>query len=112
MLGRSGLLQAGRGHINVRPGLVECEFPARFGIPTGTRPVVHRAPEITVFQARIPIDLMRTTVRLIGEDGRVFYAWPFGQLRRLLDALTAAGFTIRWRKTWLMAMARPWSATK
>ena len=112
MMGRSGLFQAGRGHIKVSPGVVECEFPARLGIPTGTRPVVHRAPEITVFQARVPVYLMRTTVRLIGEDGRVFYAWPSGQLRRLLDALKAAGFTVRYRKTWLIAMAQPWSAAK
>jgi hypothetical protein len=106
MIDRWGLM--GRARIKVESGSVECEFPSRFGISSGTRPISHRSLEIVVFQARIPVFFMRTTVRLIGEDGRVFYIWPFLKLSRLLDVLQQAGFVLHWRKTRFSAAAQPW----
>jgi hypothetical protein len=107
MIDRWGLM--GRARIKVEPDSVDCEFPSRFGISSGTRPISHRSLEIVVFQARIPVFFMRTTVRLIGEDGRVFYIWPFLKLRPLLDVLQQAGFALHCRKTWFSAAAPPWT---
>jgi hypothetical protein len=99
----------GRARVTIRTGRVDCEFPPRFGLQSGTQPITHSASEISVFRARIPVFLMRTTVRLVGDDGRVFYIWPFRRLDAVLDALLQAGFTLRRRSTWLSAAARPWA---
>jgi hypothetical protein len=110
VIDRWGLM--GRVEIAVCPGVIRCEFPGALGLRSGTRPIEHRAPEISVFRARVPIFMMRTTVRLVGDEGRVFYAWPFTKLPRLVEALEAAGFTVVRRTTWLSAAARPWAPTR
>ena len=98
-----------RGRITVEPGIAKCEFLPLLGIKSRRRAVVHREREITVYRARIPILLMRTTIRLRDDDRRPVYVWPFGQLRRMTDALEAAGFVVREHTTLLIAAGRPWS---
>jgi len=65
--------------------------------------VVHRAPEIVVFRARLGVPPVDTTFQLLGEGGTRVLLCPW-RVRLLEERLASVGFALSERKTWFC----PW----
>jgi hypothetical protein len=102
-----GLLMS-RVRVLISREAVECRFEQLPGFNSNDPALVHRQNEIDVFRARIAIP-PGVTIRLVGEDGKKLYLWPFYRWPRVRAALVDAGFTLRQQQTWLVAAGRLWS---
>jgi hypothetical protein len=84
--------------VTISRGRVEC---AVLGLPWLT--VTHTAPEIVVLRARLGAPPLDFAFRLVGEGGQRVLLCPW-RVNLLKERLTAAGFALAERKTWVC----PW----
>jgi hypothetical protein len=101
-----GWLFMSRGTVTIDPGVVTCEFRPLLGIQSGLHPVVHRGTEVVVTHVRVPYLLTPTTIRLIGEDGRLVDVSVDFRLPRIRAALEQAGFVVTDRRVWVQCIGR------
>jgi hypothetical protein len=92
-------LLMGNGRLTIDAGFVEFSYRSR-------RRLVHRAPDITVLHARLPVFLVPSAIELVGDDGYALYVWPAFRFREVRNTLEQAGFTLTTSSAWLAPIRR------
>jgi hypothetical protein len=96
----------GGGHLWVSPGTISLDFGRLTRRFTGIDRVVHRDPEVVVYETRLMPFWFNTHVVLRGGTQNALAAVPHWTRRRLLDELRSAGFEVKERRTWLRRGSR------
>jgi hypothetical protein len=90
----------GGGHLTISPNLLECHLGAVSKRMAGIASVRHRGTHVRVYKARlVPFWCNVSAIVDDGQTAVLASTWSFG-LRRLVKALSAAGFQVEVCKTW------------
>jgi hypothetical protein len=91
----------GGGHLWISPSAIVLDVgPLTRGV-SGVDRVVHRQPEVVVYESRLIPFWFNTHVVLHGDGQNALAAVPLWRRRRLLAELRGAGFDVKERRTWL-----------
>jgi hypothetical protein len=91
----------GGGHLWISPGTITLDFGPLTRRVSGVDRVVHRDPEVVVYESRLIPFWFNTHVVLRGDAQNALASVPLWRRRRLLAELRSAGFDVKERRTWL-----------
>lgn len=97
--GRSGGW-AGGGWLEVAPNRLSYERSGLVSKLSGEKRILHRGSTVRTVRARLLPPLLNTGL-LVEDDAGIVRLLPwYGNYRRIVNALTEAGFTVIERRTW------------